>query len=70
MTELKPCPFCGAKALIDIIPAHRHSEWLRKQIPDLPDCEGEAFVECTGCTAMVAGDTPEKAIAEWNRRTQ
>lgn len=42
--ELKPCPFCGKKAVINTIEPHAH------MFVPMPDYEGGAFIECTGCT--------------------
>lgn len=61
--ELTPCPFCGSKAYAYEIPPHKHV------IPmGIPDCGGEAFVECTKCTAAVSGTDLKNAIESWNRR--
>ena len=41
--ELKPCPFCGGKAVIEVIELHRHI------ICKMPVYKGGAFIECTEC---------------------
>lgn len=61
--ELKPCPFCGGEAVINTIEPHTHE--FATFMPDYP---GSTFVECTGCTCALSGDTEEKAIKAWNRR--
>lgn len=66
--ELKPCPFCGGQSYIEIIPPHTHSEWLKKELPDLPDCEGFAYAWCRECSASVPANNKEEAIKAWNRR--
>lgn len=60
MTELKPCPFCGSKAIIE-------SFSVRKGF--------EANVSCTECLAnmpTITFDFEEtaylEAIKDWNRR--
>lgn len=60
--ELKPCPFCGAEAVINTIEPHSHMLVL------LPDYGGETFIECTGCTCGIAGETEHEAVEAWNRR--
>lgn len=52
--KLKPCPFCGAEAVMDTIKPHYY--------------EGETFIECTGCTCAIAEKTEHEAIEAWNRR--
>lgn len=51
-----------------MIEPHTHSDWLKESIPDLPDCNGEAFIFCSKCSAAITGETKEQAIARWNRR--
>ena len=63
-TELKPCPFCGGKAFMEVIEPHEHF------IADLPDYGGGAFIECTNCTCSMSAKTEEKAIEAWNRRVK
>lgn len=56
--NIKPCPFCGKPALL------RGSENVGDHGPFY-------YVECANikCMANCAGkDTPEEAIAVWNRR--
>ena len=60
--ELLPCPFCGGKALINVVPPHKHF------MTDLPDYEGGAFVECVSCTCVLSGDTQKEAVKAWNQR--
>lgn len=62
MSELKPCPFCGSEVFLMVVPPHTHI------IFDMPECEGEAFVECTNCGAAIGERTEERAIDAWNRR--
>lgn len=61
--ELKPCPFCGGKAIINEIPPHTHG--LAKF---MPDCSGEVFIECTNCTCGISANSKNEAITAWNRR--
>lgn len=63
MSELKPCPFCGSKA--EIIEIEPHTHMIAGIVPD---CEGEAFVECTCCGAVIGARTAEEVSAIWNRR--
>lgn len=57
-----PCPFCGHPAFAYAIKPHKH------YIVDLPDHNGSAFVECSGCNAAMSGATLEEACAAWNKR--
>ena len=51
-TALKACPFCGGPALDDFIPEHHSYR-----------------IECNDCDATgKICDSPELAIAAWNRR--
>jgi hypothetical protein len=62
--ELSPCPFCGGQATIMYVPPHTHvfTDFM-------PDCDGEYFVECGGCTAAMAGGSVlSETAAAWNRR--
>lgn len=61
-TELKPCPFCGAEAVINTIEPHSHI------FAPMPDYEGGTFIECTGCTCVISGGTRQEAVEAWNRR--
>lgn len=63
--KLKPCPFCGGKANIIVVEPHKH--FLAKFMPDY---EGGAFVECSGCTCALSAESREEAIEAWNRRQQ
>lgn len=60
--ELKPCPFCGSKATVQVIPPHTHklTKWI-------PDCNGEVIIECK-CGCSIMRDTEEDAIKTWNTR--
>lgn len=60
--ELKPCPFCGSKATVQVIPPHTHklTKWI-------PDCNGEVIIECK-CGCSIMRDTEEEAITHWNTR--
>lgn len=61
-TELKPCPFCGSKAIIRVIDPHTHI------FSDMPDCDGSTFIECANCTCVISGGTRQEAAEAWNRR--
>ena len=60
--ELKPCPFCGGKAVIEVIQPHRHI------ICKMPVYKGGAFIECTECGCAISGETETEATEKWNRR--
>jgi Lar family restriction alleviation protein len=62
MSELKPCPFCGSKAIL-------YSE-LVKTGQYLPLPEGNYSVQCIECAAGTAIDweAEQDAIKAWNRR--
>ncbi len=60
--ELKPCPFCGGKAVIEVIELHRHI------ICKMPVYKGGAFIECTECGCAISGETETEATEKWNRR--
>jgi hypothetical protein len=54
MTELLPCPFCGAPARDDLLPHHN----------------GPGWVQCSACECdQHMSDTREEAVARWNTRT-
>ena len=56
--KLKPCPFCGGKAIFGL------GEELRKKYQRNDD-----WVKCSWCGSETACyDTPEKAAEAWNRR--
>ena len=58
MTELRRCPFCGGKALVD------------SAVDYDDDIYSEIFVvECVDCGASSNGyDTEKEAIEHWNKR--
>lgn len=60
--ELKPCPFCGSKVTVQVIPPHTHklTKWI-------PDCNGKVIIECK-CGCSIMRDTEEEAIIHWNTR--
>lgn len=64
MEELLPCPFCGGKAFLEVIPPHQH------HFVKLPPYGGGAFVECKGCACAMSAKTSGEVIAAWNRRAQ
>lgn len=59
---LKPCPFCGADAVLTTIPAHKHP------ISRLLDFGGSVTVECVVCDCGIVRDTEVAAIQSWNKR--
>lgn len=62
--ELKCCPFCGGKAIINTIEPHTHL--LAKFMLDYA---GETFIECSNCTCCINAKTEKEAITVWNKRT-
>ena len=71
--ELAPCPFCGKRtAVVDTIANHELTE---RYDPNFPHKSSVYGVVCNaldgGCGAACGGeyDTPEEAIAAWNKRT-
>ena len=63
MTELKPCPFCGGEAVIEIVEPHSHI-----LATFMPNYGGGAFIECQKCTCAISAETKEEAVEAWNRR--
>lgn len=63
MNKLKPCPFCGGEAFVNVIEPHKHmiATWL-------PEYGGGAFVECAGCGCGLSAPTETEAIEKWNLR--
>lgn len=58
MSALLPCPFCGGTDLRPFV----------DQAVGMSDSHG---IQCNGCDCAITGperDTPEAAIAAWNRR--
>lgn len=47
MPKLKPCPFCGSKAIIKIIPPHTH-----KIATFMPDYGGKKKYPCGMCQKL------------------
>jgi Lar family restriction alleviation protein len=60
MTDLLPCPFCGAKA-------KRHDIEAREDV----DNAGGSYIECAGCGActQIHFDRKENLTDSWNRRS-
>lgn len=57
MAELKPCPFCGAKAFVW---RTNHQTYIQCELFDATT-HGRHLIQ-------VSGDTDTKAIEAWNRR--
>ena len=62
MTEhkLKPCPFCGAAAEMQITPRFPQGDWFAPRCTN-KSCCGRAGKKFT---------TPESAVYSWNRRAK
>lgn len=50
--KLLPCPLCGGEAVLQAIEPHTHV--LNHAVPD---CTGEAYIECTDCGCGIIKDT-------------
>lgn len=62
MSELKPCPFCGAEA------EHFKEDGYDVEAGNTAGLKH--FVWCTECSALVSGDTEQEAYEAWNRRVE
>lgn len=63
MSELKPCPFCGAESFC-------YADENGIEVEHMEIKPGIIhFVMCAKCTALVSGVTEAEAIEAWNRRT-
>ena len=56
MTDLKPCPFCGGKAM--------SQRWYYGE-----DILGH-IVSCEKCKIMITEDSEKEAVETWNRRAE
>ena len=63
MNKLKPCPFCGGEAVIEIVEPYSHI-----LATFMPNYGGGAFIECQKCTCAISAKTKEEAIKAWNSR--
>lgn len=61
--DLKPCPFCGSEAQVNIVEPHAHSVATFISV-----FNGATSIECTLCGCAVLRGTEEDAITAWNRR--
>ena len=61
MTELKPCPFCGAEAQLKI---HKHFSGDFTVTAGCPKCVRIRFAYLGG-----KNEGMKKVIADWNRRS-
>lgn len=60
-TELKPCPFCGERAVLCMTPW----DFENKK----PSADAKYVIECTECLAQTdTYETAEEAENAWNRR--
>ena len=60
MAKLKPCPFCGGEAEVDI---------LEHQYRGFPKTYGVMCLNCN-CGTDWFFETEEEAVAAWNRRAE
>ena len=68
MEKLKPCPFCGNEVVIYSVEPHEHP-FLKSIGVEMPDCDGETFIECCGgCGVCMSAKTENEAVEKWNNR--
>lgn len=62
MTELKPCPFCGGKVIVEYFPVYAY--------PWQVICRNPKLSETNSHTCFVEADTEQEAIEAWNTRAE
>jgi len=67
--ELKPCPFCGADAVLTEHEPHDHSPGLVALTGIPAKHPGSWTVECVACSCGMIHRTREEVEAAWNRRS-
>ncbi|SAL10262.1 hypothetical protein AWB73_00084 [Caballeronia turbans] len=66
--ELKPCPHCGAEAVLTEQEPHDHSPGL-VALTGIPAMHpGSWTIECVACSCGMIYATREEVVAAWNRR--
>lgn len=67
--QLKACPFCGGRAVLQEQEPHSHSGGMAAFMPDHP---GSFTIECArgGCNTGQIADTRAEVVVMWNRRAQ
>ena len=71
MAELKPCPFCGGKAIRHFLVSRYGSGNTAQRIYEIRDFgSGKGHIECQRCHIKQANDYSTMTSAEraWNRR--
>ena len=67
MSDLLPCPHCGAAPLDYAIEPHAHSPWLVKL--GMPETFGGSHVvECPACGNGMINEDRARVLERWNRR--
>ncbi len=63
--DIDPCPFCGATASVEEIPAAvGPADAVRFTV----GCDSQTEADCVGYQSLTTFDTRRAAIAAWNRR--
>lgn len=66
--ELKPCPFCGADAVLTEHEPHDHSPGLVALTGIPAKHPGSWTVECVACSCGMIHATLDEVVAAWNNR--
>lgn len=66
--ELKPCPFCGAEALLTEHEPHDHSPGLVALTGIPAKHPGSWTIECVVCSCGMIHGTRDEVLNAWNRR--
>jgi hypothetical protein len=66
--ELKPCPHCGAEAVLTEHEPHDHSPGLVALTGIPAKHPGSWTIECVACSCGMIYATREEVVAAWNRR--